>query len=132
MNAKALTAIIAIALLTFTGLAYGLPWVLKIATHGTISSEYVLTAEPIDWGNISLNTPVSRLVNITNFGTKNVTKLTMKYNNSSPNLMDYTLTWNCTNSKLPVDYYVTANFTLTIKTAEAGPFTFDIWIGDNP
>jgi hypothetical protein len=133
MNIKAIASILIIALLTFTTLVYAVPWILSIFTHGTIKSAYELTATPssIDWGNVTLNTPFSRLVDITNVGTINITKLTMTYNNSSPNLMAYTLTWNCTDIALPVDDYVTANFTLTIITAEAGPFSFDIWIGDN-
>ena len=133
MNVKAIASILIIALLTFTTLVYAVPWILSIFTHGTIKSAYGLTATPssIDWGIVSLNTPISRLVDITNVGTINITKLTMTYNKSSLNLMDYTLTWNCADFALPVGYYVTANFTLIVYTAVEGAFNFDIWIGDN-
>ena len=133
MNFKAIVAIICIAILTFTTLVYALHLILKIITQGTIELEYALTAEPsnIDWGNVTLNTPINRSVDIDNVGTKNMTSLTMKYENPSANLLNYTVLWNCEGLDLPVGDVITATFTLTVYEATEGAFSFDIWIGDN-
>ena len=132
MNAKALTAIILIASLTFATLAYGVPTLLTITGTGTIPSIYKLTSNSttISWGNpITLDVPISKSLTITNEGTKNVTKLTMNYT-ASPNLHDYSLTWNCENQTLPIGHEITATWTLTVTEAADGLFTITINIAD--
>ena len=129
MNFKALGAILLIAILTFATLTYGMPYLLRILNTGTVSN-ICLSADPttIDWGTVEIGKPINKTVNLTNVGTENITSLTMTYSNPSENLINYTLTWNYEDDPLPVDYYISVNFTLTIWQAESGPFSFDIYI----
>ena len=130
MNLKALGAILLIAVLTFAALTYGIPYLLTILNTGTVSSIYDLSAVPpaIDWGIVEIGKPINKTVNLTNVGTENITSLTMTYSNSSENLINYTLTWNCEGDPLPVGYCISVDFTLTIWQANSGPFSFDIYI----
>jgi hypothetical protein len=75
-----------------------------------------------------MDTPISKSVDITNTGTKDITALHMTYTSSSTNLHAYTLTWNCEGLSLQVGYVITATFNLTVSEATEGAFTINISI----
>lgn len=103
---------------------------LPISWTGTIPSKTSISTNTtsISSGNITLGLPIVESIKLTNIGTTNVT-LNMTYTGSA-NLIDYTLTWDCEGESLPVGYYITATFTLTVTEAEEGAFKIDIVIHD--
>jgi len=117
------TATFAIALAAYS---YLLPSI------GTITTEYALIVEPspINWGTFNLTTPITQQANITNTGTRNFEALNMTSNLNSGAVYNYTLTWDAEGIKLPMGYYVVANFTLTVYNATDGDFQIDIHIQD--
>ena len=131
MNLKNLiTSLLIIAIIAVATFAVVLAiYPLIIPSTGTVQLEYGLSASPanINWGNVTLGVPVIQTVDIENIGTKNITSLAMTYQ-PCPNLINYTLTWDYEGFGLPIGYYVTANFTLTVYEAVEGPFSFDIYI----
>ena len=130
VSKKALITLAVIGLLIgAVGAAVAVNYLLTIPSEGVVEPKTELTPEPvsIDWGDVPLNTSITRLVNIYNIGTLNVT-LNMTYTLASGSLTNYTLEWDCEGLELPVGYYTPANFTLTIYEASANPFHIDIHI----
>jgi hypothetical protein len=125
-------AILIIALLVGVAVGTTLQDILRIPTSGDLDLTYGLTANPtsIYWGNITLNTPITKQLNLTNTGTKPIANLTASYGNETSNLVDYTLAWDAEDFALPIGASILANFTLTILDATGDRFSFDIYIAD--
>lgn len=127
---KSITLFLTIFLIS-VGICYAIDQFL-LPTHGVFQGEYGLTFNPteIDWGNVTLDTPVIRSVQLTNTGTKDFWNLTASYGNETTNLINYTLFWDVSMNSdyLLIGESILANFTLVIYNATSGPFQFDIYI----
>ncbi len=136
MNRKTLvSAVTVLAAAILIGNVVVAPYIFTVLlrSHGRIIREYELTFNPteIDWGNVTLNTPVTRNTTITNVG-HDVASLNMTYNATS-NLINYTLTWDAEGQSLPYAASLTVNFTLTVyefNWTVTDQFSIDINIRD--
>ena len=98
------------------------------------STALMTTPDHLDWGVVTVGVPKTRNVTLTSVNATSPIQLTMSTVNASANLLNYTVVWDAENVTLQPQTSITANFTLTIHTAdvtETADFTFDIIIASN-
>lgn len=124
-------SVIFICYLVFIISVYGTSHYLTITSSGNVNVPAQLTTDTphIDWGNVSLGTPVLRSIKLTNVGDEALTSLNMT--SSSIQLTNYTLTWNAPEKINPKEE-LTVVFTLTVYNYTSVNFEVTINISGEP
>lgn len=134
MNKKALwmTVIFVCAVAGLTAvMAVGLPALINTSGTYDTTMDITLTPSTIAWGEVTINTPVTKAVEISNTGGTNIDSLDFTVINLvGLSVSDFTFSCDIQGQSLIVGQTKIATFTFTLTSPVSSAWSFDIQVDE--